>query len=303
MATSPKRIVLIANPVAGGGAAERIEKARACLQRRGASVELVLTTARGDARRAASEARASGADLVVAAGGDGTLNEVVNGLAPSAIPLALIPLGTANVFALEAQIPFDIEGACEIALAGTPRPICLGVAGQTRFVLMAGIGFDAQVVYGLDLRLKRLTGKLAYILGGIAALCRRPLPALEVVDEDGAVHRGYGAIVSNCRLYAGRGFSFAPNASPLIDRLDVCLFRRRGRLGLLGYAVTVLSGRSPLPPAALCLQGREFTLKGEGIPVQIDGDYLGRLPMTFRTTFGEISFVFPADSPLLKEPS
>jgi diacylglycerol kinase (ATP) len=301
MITLPKRIVLIANPVAGGDARSRIEKACTALQNRGATVELVLTGSRGDALKGASAAREAGPDLIVAAGGDGTLNEVINGLAPSKIPLAFIPLGTTNVFALEAGIPFDIDQACAIALSGFPRPICLGMAGKIRFLLMAGVGFDAQVVYGLNLRLKRLSGKLSYILGGIATLALRRSRSLELVDESGEIHQGYGAILSNCRLYAGRGLSFTPQASPLVERLDVCLLIRRGRLGILGYATTLLMGRSPLPPAAICLQGKKFVLRGEGIPVQVDGDYIGRLPMEFQTTFGEITLVFPAASPLLKE--
>ena len=291
----PTRIKLIANPVAGGDARQKIARARVYLEGRGCLVDLTLTGARGDASKAAAAAREGGFDRILAAGGDGTLNEVVNGLAPSATPLAFLPLGTTNVFALEVGIPFDVERACAVALEGEPRPICLGMAGETRFILMAGVGFDAQVVSDVSLPLKRLTGKLAYVVSGLSLLAtRRPEP-LEVVDEEGNIHRGYGAILSNCRLYAGKTFSFTPQASLGVDRLDVCLLLNPGRLAMLGYAATVLQGRSPLPPGALCLQGREFTVRGKGIPVQIDGDFLGRLPMTFRSVFGEILFVLPKD--------
>lgn len=292
----PRRIKLIANPVAGGNARARIDRARAWLEKQGCTVDLTLTGARGDARSAAAEARVGGFDRVIAAGGDGTLNEVVNGLAPSPIPLAFLPLGTTNVFALETGIPFDVEKACAIALEGEAHPICLGMAGETRFLLMAGVGFDAQVVYGVDLRLKRLTGKLAYVLGGMRALFSGAPAPVELVDEGGTAYRGYGAIVGNCRCYAGK-FSFTPQASLRSDRLDVCLLLRPGRLGLLGAAATLLTGRSPAPPAALSLQGREFTLRGERVPVQIDGDYLGKLPMTFRVVFGELSLVLPKEKP------
>lgn len=296
MESAPRRVKLIANPVAGGDARRRIERARAWLQGRGCAVDLTLTGARGDAREAAAAAREGGFDRIVAAGGDGTLNEVINGLAPCATPLAFLPLGTTNVFALEAGIPFEVEKACAVALEGEARPVCLGMAGETRFLLMAGVGFDAQVVYGVDLRLKRLTGKLAYVVGALAALRQRRLAPLELVDETGAVHRGYDAVIGNCRCYGGK-FSFTPQASLDADRLDVCLLLRPGRLGLLAAAATLLRGRSPVPPAALCLQGREFTLRGEGVPVQIDGDYLGKLPMTFRAVFGEISLVLPKGKP------
>ncbi len=171
------KIKLIANPVAGRQALLKIRNAENCLRQCGADVDLTLTRARGDARAAAADARRNGFDRVVAAGGDGTLNEVINGLAPSPIPLAFLPLGTVNVFALEAGIPFAVEAACRIALEGDVRPICLGWAGDTRFLLMAGIGFDAEVVYGINLRLKRLAGKLAYLAGGFTAFWRRTAAA------------------------------------------------------------------------------------------------------------------------------
>lgn len=286
------KIKLIANPVAGGEALAKIRRAEEWLRRRGAQVDLTLTGARGDARAAAARARLEDFDRVIAAGGDGTLNEVVNGLAPSPIPLAFLPLGTTNVFALEAGIPFHIESACAIALDGTVRPVCVGMADETRFLLMAGVGFDAEVVYGVNLRLKRWTGKLAYLAGGIAALLRQSPPPVEVTDETGQVYRGFGAIIGNSRLYAG-GFSLLPQASLHADRLDLCLLLQPGRLALLRCATKFAIGRSPGEKAALCLQGRTFSVSGGRAPVQIDGDYLGRLPMTFRAVFGEISLVFP----------
>jgi YegS/Rv2252/BmrU family lipid kinase len=288
-----RKVKLIANPVAGRQATGRIEEAVARLRADGAAVDLTLTGARGDARAAAARAREEGFDRVIAAGGDGTLNEVINGLAPSDIPLAYLPLGTANVFALETGIPFAIEEACKLALTGSARPICLGVAGDTRFLLMAGVGFDAEVVYGIDLRLKRLAGKLAYLAGGVATLLRRPQLPVEVEAADGSVYRGFGAVICNARLYGGR-FSLTPQASLTCDRLDLCLLQRPGRLNLLRAAAAVASGRPLAPPAAILLEGQRFTLRGEGVPVQIDGDYLGRLPMTFRTAFGQISLVLPA---------
>lgn len=287
------RIKLIANPVAGRRAPDRIEQAATRLRQGGATVDLTLTGARGDARAAARQAREEGYDRIVAAGGDGTLNEVVNGLAPSPIPLAFLPLGTANVFALEAEIPFDIETACDLAFFGTARPVCLGMAGETRFLLMAGIGFDAEVVYGINLRLKRLTGKFAYLLGGLTALLRRPQPVVEVETEDGTRYRGFGAVIGNGRLYGGR-FSLTPQASLACDRLDLCLLRRPGRLNLLRAAAAIGTGRPLGPSDAVLLQGRRFTVRGDEVPVQIDGDYLGRLPMTFSASFGELNLVLPA---------
>ena len=288
------RVLLIANPAAGRQALDRIERAQTCLRELGAEVELVLTRGRGDARRAAAGARQEEVDRVIAAGGDGTLNEVINGLVPTPIPLAFIPLGTTNVFAIETGIPFLLEDACRIALEAPARPVCTGIAGDRYFLLMAGIGFDAEVVYGINLRLKRWIGKLAYVVGGLSAWMQRPPAIVEVEDESGAVHRGYGAIVGNARLYAGR-FTLTPEASLLEDRLDLCLFLKPGRLSLLRQIAATAAGRSPGPPGVRCLQGRRFAIRGQRVPVQIDGDYLGMLPLEFRTTFGELSLVLPED--------
>ncbi len=289
---APLKVRLIANPVAGRRAPEQIARARETLTRLGAEVDLFLTTARGDARRAAAEARNGGFDRVIAAGGDGTLNEVVNGLAPSAIPLAFIPLGTTNVFALEVGIPFDVEAACRIALSGRTQPVSLGLAGGTRFLLMAGIGFDAEVVYGVSSRLKRLTGKAAYVASGLSTLFLRPPRPLEVRLPGGETRRAYAVILGNGRLYGGR-FSITPQAALTREGLEAFLLLRPGRLALLRFALRVALGR-PLPPEeALTLTVRELRIDGDPAPVQIDGDYLGRTPMEFRALSGEITLVFP----------
>jgi len=289
------RIKLIANPVAGGNALPTIRRAEEFLARQGCRVDLTLTGARGDARNAAATARAGGFDRIVAAGGDGTLNEVINGLAPSAIPLGFLPLGTTNVFALEAGIPFDVEKACAIALDGVPRPVCLGLAGDTRFLLMAGAGFDADVVYRVSGRLKRWTGKFAYLASALRSLAGPPPTAIEVVRADGATLRGYHVIIGNGRLYGGR-FSVTPDASLIEEALDVCVFQKPGRLALLRCAAQVAAGRRLAPPDAEIFKAAEVTVRGAGVPVQVDGDFLGRLPMTFRALPGELVLLLPPPS-------
>jgi len=105
------KIKLIANPIAGGNALAKIRIAREFLEFHGCTVDLCLTGARGDAGKAAAAAKTEGFDRIIAAGGDGTLNEVLNGLAPSTIPLAILPLGTTNVFALEAASGWRVTRA------------------------------------------------------------------------------------------------------------------------------------------------------------------------------------------------
>jgi YegS/Rv2252/BmrU family lipid kinase len=286
------KIKLIANPIAGGNALASIRRAQEYLVFHGCTVELSLTGARGDARKAAAAAKNAGFDRIVAAGGDGTLNEVINGLAPSAIPLAFLPLGTTNVFALEAGIPFDVERACAIALDGSPQPVCLGQAGETRFLLMAGAGFDADVVYRVSGRLKRWIGKFAYLASGLRRLAGPPPAPIEVVREDGSTVCGYHVILGNGRLYGGR-FSLTPDASLAEEALDVCVFLKKGRLSLLRCAAKIAAGRRLAKPDAETFKARRVIVRGEGVPVQIDGDHLGRLPMTFRALSGELVLVLP----------
>jgi YegS/Rv2252/BmrU family lipid kinase len=286
------KIKLIANPVAGGDARSKIDQAVAWLQAAGATVDLVLTEKRGDAMQAAIAAKSVGFDRIIAAGGDGTLNEVINGLAPSAIPLAFIPFGTTNVFALEVGIPFDVEQACVVALRGQPRPVCLGLAGDTRFLLMAGIGFDAEVVAGVSLPLKRRVGKLAYLASSLKVLLRAVPDSIEVLDEHGHRYWGCSAIIGNGRYYGGR-FSITPEASLQDDTLEVCLFRRRGRLGFLCSMIKLALGRPLAESEAWRFKGRELIVMGARAAVQLDGDYHGRLPQTFRATFGDLTLIYP----------
>jgi diacylglycerol kinase (ATP) len=289
-----RRIKLIANPIAGGDARKKIRLAQSRLEQRGCRVELNLTGARGDAAAAAREARQGGYERILAAGGDGTLNEVINGLAPSATPLAFLPLGTTNVFALEAGIPFDVEKACDIALDGQLQPVCLGAADDVRFLLMAGIGFDAEVVYRVSTRLKRWTGKLAYLASAVSTLFRSPPAPVEVACEDGTILRGYSIIIGNGRLYGGR-FSVTPEASLKEDLLDVCLFQKWGPGHLLRYVARIAAGGRLEEPDVRHFKARTLTVTGSGVPVQIDGDYLGRLPMTFRALPGELVLVLPRE--------
>ncbi len=286
------RIKLIANPVAGRQARKRIQLALEWFRAAGVNVDLTLTGARGDARRAAAEARTRGYGRIVAAGGDGTLNEVVNGLVPSSIPLAFLPLGTTNVFALEAGIPFDLEVACRIALEGPAIPVALGVADDTRFLLMASAGLDAEAVYRVSPGLKRVLGKGAYLASALRALFHAPPRAFTVQTAAGETIPCYGAIISNGRLYGGR-FVIAPEASLRAASFEVCLLQRPGRLALLGAALALAAGRPLSPAAARRLQTAQVRLLGAGVAVQIDGDPFGRLPVTLRIASDELRLVMP----------
>lgn len=288
------RLQLIANPVAGRGAAALIHQARQRLMDAGATVELFLTRGPGDAEKYAALAASGGFDRVVVAGGDGTVNEVVNGLAADSPPLAILPLGTTNVLALEIGLPGRFDEVCDLVVLGVPTPIHLGMVGQRRFVLMVGVGFDAAVVRGVNLRLKRALGKGAYLLSTCLCWLRPENRPVQIVDDSGQVHHGFGAIISNARCYGGR-FTMTPKASLFADSLEVCLILRPGRLALLRAGVALLTGR-PLPsPWGRHFRSRRLSVSGDGVPVQIDGDEAGSLPRVLAMSPFPIRVVLPKD--------
>lgn len=288
----PMRLLLIANPISGGDARPRIARAAAWFLGQGADVEVVLTQQRGDARRLAGQVHDRRCDRVVVAGGDGTLNEVANGLCGSTVPVAFLPLGTVNVFALETGIPLDLAGACRLALEGRPRSISLGRIGDELFLLMASAGWDAAAVARLRPAVKRRFGRLAYVLSAVEALLAQPPNTVEIRLPDGRRRNGSGVVVSNARCYGGR-YVITPQASLLSDRLELCLLRRDGRAAMLGYALR-LGLHLPLrPPAVEYHSVDAVEISGAGVPVQVDGDPWGMLPARVASVPNALSVVLP----------
>jgi len=284
-------IQLIANPVSGGDARPRIAQAAAWLRARGAAVAVSLTEQRGDARRLADQMRGQ-CDRVVVAGGDGTLNEVANGLCGSDQPVAFLPLGTVNVFALETGIPLELEQACRLAVEGRPRRISLGRINGESFLLMASAGWDAEAVARLRPAVKRRIGRLAYGVSAMEALLAKAPAPLQVTLADGSRHDGFGVVVSNARLYGGR-YVVTPNAALDAAQLEACLFKRGGRLAMLGCALRLglhLPLRSPVVEF-FSIDAAEIT--GSGVAVQVDGDAWGTLPVKVVSQPDALAVVLP----------
>jgi YegS/Rv2252/BmrU family lipid kinase len=286
------RIKLIANPVSGGDARPRIQAALAALRNQGADVDLFLTGARGDARRAAEQALSEGYDRIVAAGGDGTLNEVVNGVASPDLPIAFLPLGTVNVFALEAKIPLQLDKACALAVQGSPRQIALGKIDKELFLLMISAGWDAEAVAHVRPGLKRLVGRLAYAVSALEVLLLRSPAPLELVLSDGSCHAGFGVVVSNCRYYGGR-YVVTPEASMFRNNLEVCLLRQGSRLAMLKFATCLLLKRPLQPPLVEFFTLTSAELRGENVSVQVDGDAWGYLPVRFEAVPRAVAMILP----------
>jgi len=222
----PRRLLVIYNPTAGLWQRRRYVRVLARLRRFGCVITERATTARGDAEAFARAAHTADYDLVVAAGGDGTINEVINGLADSAVPLAILPLGTANVLANEIGLGGSARAVAEAIAHLEPRPVFLGTANGRHFALMVGVGFDARVVERVDLRLKRAFGKLAYALTALRQLFRYR-PERYQVDVDGKRFTAAAVVIAKGHFYGGR-FIVARHARLDEPRLQVALFERAG---------------------------------------------------------------------------
>ena len=272
------RVLIIFNPTAGAGGRRRLAQVLEALRAAGATVSVQETLRAGDATAFAGAAPAAGFQVVVAAGGDGTANEVASGLVGSALPMALLPLGTANVLAAEIGLARDAATIAAAILRGPVRPVHLGLANGRHFLVMAGVGFDAHVVAEMDLRWKRALGKLAYVLQSLLLLWRYRFPAFEV-QIDGVSHRAYSVVVAKAHYYGGRHVC-APEARLQDARFQVCLFLDRGPLAVLRYGLRLLTGSLPRAPGIELVFGSEIAVSGPpGDPVQGDGDSIGQLPL------------------------
>ena len=273
-------VLVIGNPTAGNGrgrrrAAELVRQ----LERRGHHVEWFVTTRAGEARSLA--ARFEGrVDCMVAAGGDGTLNEVLNGLAEAGrTPLVPMALGTANMLARELAIPRDPAGLAALIEADGVRRIDMGRVDETRFLGVVGAGFDAMVTERVRAVRRGRLGYLGYVLPILRTLARYRPPRLRVRLDGGAPVECELLIVGNLRCYGG---ILRVTAAARCDsgRLDACLFRSAKTAELVRYAGSAFRGRLAEDPQVLYRSATRIEVDGDGaVPVQIDGDAWGTTPV------------------------
>ena len=274
----PRRLLVIVNPMAGGARHAIYGRTLDGLRALGCNVAVVPTAARGDAERFARAATALRYDAVVVAGGDGTINEVVNGLAQSLLPLAVIPLGTANVLAAELGLPGRAGALARLIALAPACAVHVGEANGRRFSLMVGVGFDARVVENVNPRVKRALGKLAYVWQSIVELAR--YRAVEyAVEIDGRRSVAAAVVVAKGRFYGGR-FRIARAARLEDPNLHVCLFARTGRWHVLRYSAALLFDRIHRLPDVRIVVAARVRIEGvEGEAAQGDGDVIGVLPL------------------------
>lgn len=292
-----RAMMVIFNPTAGRRRAHLLWRVLDVLSANGVRLDLAETRHAGHAGVLAREAAASGVRLVVAAGGDGTIAEVVGGLAGSPSRLGIIPLGTANVLAWELGLPFAPHAVASALAFGRTRTLWPGLAhtpdGARVFVQMLGVGLDAQVVHRLSLPLKRAVGRAAYVAQTLREVARYEFAPLRV-RLDGHDHAAAGVVVSKGRLYGGR-YTLAPTARPGEPGFTVALFSRGGRLPALLYGAALPLNLLPHAPGLRLLRAQHVEiLHGDGAcdsPAQADGDPAGRTPVSVSDAAGPVEVV------------
>jgi len=271
--------VVILNPVAGN------EQAKHCQERvesivRGCPVHITSHSVEAEAlaRRAVDD----GFGKIVAAGGDGTVNEVVNGIARSGAALGLLPIGKVNVFAMELGLPsHNLELCWEIVQGDNMRLVDLHSANGRSFVQLAGVGLDAQVVKETSLAFKRSLGPLSYLISAAQIAAREP-PKLSIESENASIEEGSFVLIGNGRLYGGP-FPFFKHAIIDDGLFDVVVFKRLGYLEIIKYLQDVVFSSDIRVPEIEYFQTRHLRITSEqDVPVELDGELAGNCPVDFQ---------------------
>jgi diacylglycerol kinase family enzyme len=267
----------------------------------GHGVSLVETQGPGTAGRIARERIARGSDLILALGGDGTLNEMLPGMARGATPLGVIPAGTANVLSRELGLGASALKAVRRLGECVPVRVPLGVlraedAEPRYFLLMAGVGFDAHIVYRLNLPLKAKTGQLAYWVGAGREFLRR-LDEFQV-EANGATFTCSFALASRVRNYAGY-LRIAQRVSLAQPEFETILFEGGSVLRhYVKYMAAVLTGRTANVKGMTFLRSTSVRFRGPAdrrVYVQVDGEYAGRLPASVELEPDALTLLTPPE--------
>ncbi len=272
------RILVILNPAARG---ERGAALRERIERLSPRAVVRTTSAPGDAEALAERGVAQGYGIIVAAGGDGTINEVVNGIADSGVRLGLLPAGTMNVFATELGLPIDFRKCWDAIENGMDREVDLALANDQYFIQLAGVGLDAQVVKETRWHDKKTFGPLSYMFAA-TVIAGRKAPRLAIHAEGRPALAGSFVLVGNGRFYGGP-FPLFRDASLDDGRLDVIVFKSVGHLDLVRYLQGVLFGTHAAMDDVEYFQTPWLRVTSDSdVPVEVDGELLGNVPVEFR---------------------
>lgn len=302
---SPTSAIMIANPTSGSYIQYiyQLEDALSFLRYHGWQVELKLTQAVGDAQRLAREAVEQHIDVVIAVGGDGTINEIIQALAGSETALGVLPGGTANVWAREVGIPLDVSGAREVLVHGQRRRIDLGRANERYFLLMAGIGLDGEVTHAVEKKSLKRLGAFAYLLMG--AWLGLSYPSFRTfLQVDGRVVKvnALQMIIGNTQLYGG-AVKYTWQAKCDDGLLDICIVRKHDMWNRVLIFLDFILHREQRRQWVYYTTCKSVKLRTRRpIAMQIDGDPVGYTrkgypPVTFTIAPHALKVIVPQKIP------
>lgn len=271
--------VLIANPTSGSyvNNSQQIKETVQFLREHGWNARLELTQRQGDAGRIAREAVRQKVSVVVAVGGDGTINEIIQELANSETALGTLPSGTVNVWAREVGIPLDNAGAREVLLQGETRRIDLGIAQGSYFLLMAGVGLDGEVTHAVEKKPAKKLGVVGYLLVGLwKTLTYKGFRVYLVLDGEREIKtHAMQIVVGNTQLYGG-AIKYTWRARCDDGLLDVCIIRSQGLLSTALMSMDLLLHRHRRQQWVRYEKCQELQVRTrQAIAIQADGDPLG----------------------------
>ena len=289
-----KRACIVYNPAARNAPGrDRLTAAASSMKAHGWEVELRGTEAAGHGIVLAREAAAAGAEVVFSCGGDGSVNEVVNGLAGSPATLGVLRGGMGDVFGKEAGIPRAPEQALRVLVDGVRHRFDLGKAGERYFLLMAGIGFDASVVRVVPNGPKRWLGSTSYAIWGAVQLARyRSKGTLLSIDGVEREARLYWLLLGNTRSYGG---VINVTSRALVDDglLDAFMFEGNNPGWLLKTVWRLATRRRNTGEGVTFERARSVNIPSIGLPVQVDGEYIGETPMCFSVAPSMLEVLLP----------
>ncbi len=241
--------------------------------------EIIFSKSAEDATRLAARSAAEGVSLVIAVGGDGSINSVANGLVGSNTAMAVIPVGTINLFAVQMGIPLSLRSSCLLIADGKSRRIDLGKVNGKYFTTVMGFGFDAQVIRSAGSKLKKVLGAASFIVGGIINVFTYPFHSIKIsLDDDPRIHRGYLALLANGKYYGVHSI-VSPDAELDDGKLDLFIFKRKGIGQLIRYLWGLRRGTLVKYGQVEYHQIRRMTVHGH-TPIHLDGEFGGCSPVT-----------------------
>jgi len=288
-----KKVLLIVSPVSRPSWVDRyIPSVVHLLNDKGIKVEKAVTKSHGDPARFAQKAIGV-FDAVIIAGGDGSINEVINSLVGTDTPVGIIPMGTVNVLSRELGIPINPLGAVQTFVSGQARPFDLGKIGSRYFLLMASYGFDAKIMQHNRRLLKAVMGRYSYVLTSLFLIPRyKDSPIKLYLDGARSSIQANFVIFSNGRRYAGN-YLAAPDADMHDGLLDVVYSTTSGRLGLIKNFLAFSRSR-PYPPWIMSKRAKRIRVEASDLTLfQVDGDQLSPDSMEINAASDAILLVAP----------